>query len=119
MRSVVETEAIVYAQGQREYVGGLALENAGFGRFTLRVEIAHERDTGDAGAVVSERLHKDRTFFVIPLWFAIAVILGVGFPLLWLSWRASVNSAARKQVAREQVRSEKRQRLAEEREQSL
>lgn len=115
MRSVVETEAIVYAQGQREYVGGLELRNAGFGRFTLRVELAHEREAGDAGAVVEECLYKDRTFFVIPLWFAIAVILGVGLPLLWLSWRASVKSAVRKHEARERSRLERRERRAEER----
>lgn len=119
MRSTVETSAVVYAQNQREYVGGLKLENAGFGRFTMRVEVNYDKETGaEAGTVIPERVRKDRTFWVIPLWFAVAAIGVVGFPAMWLSWRASVKSAARKDEKRESAREERRQRLADRRQTS-
>jgi len=114
MRSVVESSAVVYAQNQREYVGGLRLENASFGRFTMRIEIAYDRETGaEPGTVVPERLRKERTFWVVPLWLAIAAIATFGVPALWLSWRASVRSAARKNEARDRAREERRRRIAE------
>lgn len=115
MRSMVESSAVVYAQNQREYHGGLRLENASFGRFTMRVELAYDRETGaEPGTVVPERLRKERTFWVVPLWLAIAAIAAVGAPALWLSWKASVKSTARKNEARERAREERRRRIADE-----
>ena len=100
MRSEIETAPIVYAGSTREYTGGLKLTNANFGKYTMRVEIAYDKETGSApGATVAERLTKDRTFWVVPLWFAIAVVLAIGLPILWLVWRSSVKSAAKKKSA--------------------
>ncbi len=114
MRSTVETSAVVYAQNQREYVGGLKLENARLGRYTLRVELAYDKETGaEPGTVIPERLRKDRTFWVVPLWLAIAAIMVIGLPILWLSWRASVKSGARKDEKRVLAREERRRRRAE------
>ncbi len=117
MRSVVETSAIVYAQGQREYLGGLKLDNARFGRFTMRVEVAYDREAGsEPGTVMPEVIRKDRTFWVVPLWAAILLILAIGLPVLWLSWKLAVRSSRRKHEREERTREERRARLAEEHE---
>jgi hypothetical protein len=97
MRSVIETAPIVYAQNQREYTGGLKLENASFGRYTLRVEAAYDRETGsEPGTVIPTLIEKDRVFWVIPLWAAIAAVLIVGLPILWLSWFLASRSSRHK-----------------------
>lgn len=111
MRSEVEENAVVYAGNQREYLGGLELENARFGRFTMRVEIDYNRETGpEPGTTVPERIRVDRTFWVIPLWAAVAIVIALGIPVLWLSWRASVKSSEKKAAAlRERRESRKRE----------
>ncbi|MDO8880274.1 MAG: hypothetical protein Q7W44_05680 [Coriobacteriia bacterium] len=100
MRSQIETMPIVYAGNTRGYDGGLKLTNANFGRYTMRVEIAYDKETGSApGATIPETIVKDRSFIVIPLWFAIVVVLVVALPILWLVWRTSVRGAAKKAAA--------------------
>ena len=116
MRSVVESSAVVYAQNQREYVGALKLENASFGRFTMRAEVAYDRETGsEPGTVVPASIEKDRVFWVIPLWAAIAALIGIGLPILWVSWRLAVRSTQRKNAEIAELREERRRRIAEER----
>lgn len=96
-RTKIEDNPIVYASNAREYSGSVKLGKPLFGRYTMRAEISYDRETGSApGATVPEILAKDRTFWVFPLWFVIAVILVVALPVLWLVWRSSVKSAARK-----------------------
>jgi hypothetical protein len=104
MRSQIETAPIVYAGNTREYDGGLKLTNANFGRYTMRVEIAYDKETGTSpGATIPEKIVKDRTFIVIPLWFAVLVALIVVLPALWLIWRASVRRATTRPAAAETV----------------
>lgn len=101
-RLQLEENAVVYADNVREYSGSLALDKPLFGKYTMRAEIGYDRETGTApGATVAEVLKKDRTFWVFPLWFVILVILVISLPVLWLAWRSSVKSAARKAAARQ------------------
>lgn len=94
MRTQLEESAVVYAGNARVYTGGLELEKPLFGQYTLRTEMAYEADGGAASVV-----EKDRTFWVIPLWFAILVALLIGLPLLYLAWRSSVKAGKKKAAA--------------------
>ncbi len=97
MRSVVESEAIVYAGSTREYTAGLELQGVSFGKYTLRAELAYDKETGTApGATVPDRIFKDRSFWVVPLWLVLLLIAAIGAPALWFSWKASAGAAARK-----------------------
>lgn len=95
MRSEVETSAIVYAGNAREYSGGLTLEGVSFGQYIMRTEIVFDKETEAASAALEDSVAKDRTFWVIPLWLVIAMIVVVALPLLWLSYRASTKSRRR------------------------
>lgn len=96
-RTKLEENPVAYAGDTRQYSGSVKLDKPLFGRYTMRAEIAYDKETGSApGATVPEVLEKDRAFWVFPLWFVIAVILIVALPVLWLIWRSSVKSAARR-----------------------
>jgi len=94
-RTVIEESAVAYAGDTRAYKGGLGLDTMLLGRYTVRAEIAYDRETGSApGATVPEVLEKDRTVWILPLWFVIVVMMAVALPLLWLVWRSSVKKAS-------------------------
>jgi hypothetical protein len=99
-RTQIEEQAVAYAQNVREHVGTLVLDRQLFGRYTVRAEVVYDREGGST----SERLVKDRTVWVFPLWFAILVVLAIGLPVLWLVWRSSVNSAEKRRTAARSAR---------------
>ena len=103
MRSVVESESIVYAGSARDYSGGLELEGVSFGKYTLRVEVAYEKESGTDGAKVPDEMVKDRTFWVFPLWFVILLIIAVGVPALWLSWRSAQRASTHRDSGKDEA----------------
>lgn len=105
-RTALEENPVVYAANAREYSGSVKLKKPLFGKYTMRAEIAYDRESESGGATVPDVVEKDRVFWVFPLWFVIALILVIALPVLWLIWRSSVKSAARK-AARRTVREDR------------
>jgi hypothetical protein len=100
MRTVVETSSVIYAQNSREYAGVVPLEGVSFGKLTMRAEVSYEKETeSTSSANLPEVLSKERTFWVVPTWVVVVVVLLVGLPVLWLSYRASVRSKGRHSAA--------------------
>ena len=92
-RTELEESAIVYAGDARTYTGSVDAGTSLFGQYTLRSEIAYDKETAP-GTFVPDVLEEDRTFWVVPLWFAILVIAFVAVPFLWLVWRTTAKGRA-------------------------
>lgn len=95
MRSQLEESAVVYAGNARVYSGGLELEKPLIGQYTLRTEMTYEAQGGSSGVV-----EKDRTFWIVPLWLAVVVLLVLSLPILYLVWRSSVKADKKKRAVR-------------------
>lgn len=99
MRTLVESNSVLYAQNSRDYSGVLKLKNASFGSYIVRAEIGYNRETGSKpGATVPDKIVKDRTIFVVPTWFVILLIVVLASPILWLSVRAGTRKSRKPKV---------------------
>lgn len=88
---LLEEDANVYAKRDRYYDGGLKFDGVGLGKYTLRAELDYLKEVGDAeGTVLPETIVIDRTVWVIPLWLVILVVIFIGLPTLYLTYRLSV-----------------------------
>lgn len=104
MRSVIESNAVVYAGNAREYSGTLELQDVTFGRYILRAEIAYDKETGTKpGATVPERLTKDRVIFVVPTWLVVALVLILVLPVMWWVYRADMRRRSARRPAAERA----------------
>lgn len=92
--SPILEETTVYARSNNETSGALASSGLLLGKYTVKAEVEYPRE-GDA-TLPPEVLTETRTVWVLPLWFAIAVVVIVGGAAIWLSWRQAVKSAQRK-----------------------
>lgn len=93
----LDKAANLYAKQDRLYDGTVAFKGVGFGKYTFRTQVEYQRELGDEARTlepVSENV--DRTIWIIPLWLAILIILLVGLPLLYLTYRASTIGIRRK-----------------------
>ncbi len=86
---LLEENANVYAKRDRYYDGGLKFDGVGLGRYTLRAELDYNKEVGEA-TLAPEQIVVERSVWVIPLWLVILVIIFVGLPLLYLTYRLSV-----------------------------
>lgn len=92
--STIATETTVFAGSNVELSGSLGQGKGRVGRFTARFEMEYPKEGSDSD--VLERVVKDRSVIIIPLWLAVAVILVFGGLALWASWRMSVKTAERR-----------------------
>ncbi|KAF0208714.1 MAG: hypothetical protein Q8S43_07415 [Actinomycetota bacterium] len=90
--SAVATETTIFAGSNVELSGSLG--KGRIGRYTARFEMKYPKEGSDSG--VAERIVKDRTVIIIPMWLAVGLILVVGGAALWASWRMSVKAAERR-----------------------
>ena len=93
----LDKSANLYAKQDRLYDGTVAFKGVGFGKYTFRTQVEYQRELGDEARTlepVSEKI--DRTIWIIPLWLAVLMILLVGLPLLYLTYRASTIGIRRK-----------------------
>ncbi len=100
--SDVATATTVFAGSNVELSGALAEGKSRIGRYTVRFEMEYPKEGSDSA--VPERIVKERSVIIVPLWLAVGLIVIVGGVALWLSWRASVKSAERR-IAKKQAAS--------------
>jgi hypothetical protein len=99
-RATVVTESALFAGTDKEVSGVLVPENAWLGRYVVRLEVAYPRQSAVKGSTDIQRVVKERTIWVAPLWLIIIVIVIAGLGILWLMWRRAL-ARARKDAARE------------------
>lgn len=96
-RSLVMTEATVFAGTDREVSGSLGPQGLGLGIYTARLTLDYP--TQDPGAVKMRQLVKEQRFYVVPPWLLVAVAAIVAALALWLLWRRSVRTARERGLA--------------------
>ncbi len=96
---VLDEKGIVYARNTREYSGSVRFDGVGFGKYTFRAQVDYDQELeAVAGTLQPTTISVDRTIWIVPLWVAIAAILIVGVPAIWLSWRLSLRSSRKKRA---------------------
>lgn len=96
---VLEEGANVYAQRERLYDGAVSFDGVGFGKYTFRAAMDYDKEQGDGqGTVMPETVTVDRQIWVIPLWLAIVVLIVVGLPLIYLTYRVSTRGLRAKRA---------------------
>lgn len=96
--SDVATETTVYANTSSEHTG-VFQPHVAFGKYTVRLQIDYLREGASPGQEVADKVTKDRTVWVVPMWLVIGLIVVVGGALVYGSWRQAVRAAERKAVA--------------------
>lgn len=100
--STIATDTTVFAGSNVELSGSLGEKQSRIGRFTARFEMEYPKEGSDSS--VPEIIVEERSFIIVPMWLAVALILVVGGVALWLSWRMSVKSAEHR-IERKRVKS--------------
>jgi hypothetical protein len=94
--SSVMSDTTIFAGTDVERSGTLLPRGLTFGRFTVRLTTNYPREGSPGGAQLPQQIVKDRSIWIVPLWFLVIIGFILLALVLWAAWRLAVRSAVRR-----------------------